>query len=226
MKNRFVPLLLLGIISLPKSAWSQNLILNGDFELGSYVPLRPDHNAMTLNVGSSFLTSWDIIVDEVAWVDSANTFALGLPIASPFGQKFLDLGGQFDIPPFGGIKQTINTVSGNLYNLKFYLGSYEGISGTGTPISVTTTIDGISQSFTANAPSGFFGNYWQEFNQVFQATSNSTEVSFIGSSKPQFHLGIDNVSVVAISAPEPSSAMLLALALPIFLRQRKLKQGR
>jgi hypothetical protein len=215
MKRRFLSLLLLAFVSQYKPAWSQNLILNGSFELGTYIPIRPDHNAMSLNIGSNFLTNWDIIVDEVAWVDNANNFALGLPITSPFGQRFLDFGGQFDIPPFGGVKQTISTVSGNLYNLKFYLGSYEGIPGTTTPISVTTNISGLSQSFTANAPGGFFGNYWQEFNQVFQATNTSTEISFIGSSTPQFHLGFDNVSVVSISAPEPSSLSLFLFCLPI-----------
>ena len=63
-----------------------NLIVNGSFENGSFVP--NGQNTMSLPVGSTNMTGWTVFNDTVAWISDPNPFA---GIHASNGIRSLDL---------------------------------------------------------------------------------------------------------------------------------------
>jgi hypothetical protein len=197
--------LLLGIAcSLTVSTHANaNLLTNGSFELGAFV--NQGSATMVLPVGSTTITGWTVVNDQLAWINTGNPWGL----SAQDGDKFLDLTAYPTGAPFGGVSQTIATVPGGQYELSFNLGSYTQRWG-GPPVSIVATAGNASQKFTVSTTST--SSTWTPFTMIFTATGASTAVSLTGTAGFQY-IGLDNVSVEGAggdaTVPEPGSFALL-----------------
>jgi hypothetical protein len=183
-----------------------NLITNGSFELGSFV--NQGNETMVLGVGSTVISDWTVVADQLAWIDVGNPWGL----SAQDGDRFLDLTAYPTGAPFGGISQTLATVPGQQYQLSFYLGTYTQRWG-GPPVSVVASAGSASQTFTVSTPST--SSTWTPFSMLFSANASSTAITLTGSAGFQY-IGIDNVSVDAAGVnpiPEPGSCALVLAGL-------------
>lgn len=172
-------------------------LVNGDLESGSYV--FDGNGADSLAPGSLAITGWTTFNNELAVINQPNNFGL----TAQSGTKHLDLTGYHDASPYGGIQQTVNTLSGQNYSLSFYVGSAGGTA------SVLVDTVGTPATFS-NAGNGGF---WQQFTQNFTA-SGPTLIKFTGStaSGGGTYIGLDNITLTgnfaATATPEPGSLAL------------------
>jgi hypothetical protein len=180
-----------------------NLITNGSFESGSYT--FDGNGADSLQPGSTAITGWTTFAAELTPISNTNNFG----IQTPFGNIFLDLTGYHDSSPYGGVNQSISTTSGQSYSLTLYLGVDQSVPQYSGPISVAVSAGSDSTTFTDN-PTGT-GVIWTPFSFTFTANSSSTTVSIQGTQGIDY-IGLDNVSVFAVSVPEPSSLLLGSVA--------------
>lgn len=198
MKTVFVLLVLTLAVVFYGQPAQAFLVTNGSFEdTTNFVANHPSDNTMTLPSGSTLLTGWTVISGEIAWIGPSNPFGL----TASNGSYFLDLTG-YDTGPFGGVQQTISTVSGQ-YQLEFDLGSSNIY---GIPSAITATAGSTSNIFTSTSSSS---NVWKHFTMPFTA-SGSTTISLTGSTG-QHYIGLDNVTVSAI--PIPAAGWLLGSGL-------------
>ena len=177
-----------------------NLLVNGSFEQGTFVP-NIAAGAMSLDPGSTAITGWTTFNAELTWDDNANNFS----VSASDGLKCLDLTGYHDSFPFGGIEQSIATTVGQVYHLAFDLGT-NPIYGEPT---LTAFAGGNSFGFTFNPPG--VGMQWQRCGFDFTATSDNSLIGFVGNSPSWADIGLDNVSVTANSVPEPSNLLIWSL---------------
>ncbi len=199
-------------IGLPSHA---NLLINGSFELGNFVPVTDD--TMPLAVGATDMTGWTIQNGALAWIGPSNPFGL----TASAGSYFLDLSGYHDNAPYAGVvqAQTISTTIGAQYRLTLDIGTSPPYNS--APVSVLVTAGSASTTFTS-IPQNL--NQWEGFIFDFIATSANTTISLDGQAgSSQSYIGLDNASVVLI--PEPSTVTLVAgpglLVLVAWRRLRK-----
>lgn len=193
---------LLALTLLPVSqASNANLVTNGSFELGGYIPSSND--TMTLNVGSTAMDKWIVTNDAIAWIGSANPWSL----TANEGNYFLDLTDFSTGAPFGSVYQNITTDIGQSYQLSFDLGSS---NLWGRPSAIEVSAAGLSNIFTSNIIGGV--SDWDQFSMVFTANAAMTTIVLGGVTGSQY-IGLDNVSVSAV--PEPSSLLLFILGMGV-----------
>lgn len=182
-----------------------NLLTNGSFENGSFVP--NGDNTMSLTNGATAMTGWTVIGDSLAWIGDPNPFSL----TASDGIKFLDLTDYPVNAPFGGVSQDIATVEGAFYRLSFSLGSSNLY---GRPAALTASAGDTTQLFTS-ALTGT-NNDWAAQSMTFMATGSTTTVSLLGTIGFAY-IGLDDVSVELISTPvpEPSSVVLILAGLGV-----------
>jgi hypothetical protein len=181
-----------------------DVIVNGNFGTGTFTP--DGNGADTLSVGSTTMTGWTVVNSSVSW-DQNGAFGL----STPTGDKFLDLTAYNDSAPYGGVRQTLTTTAGGIYQLTFLLGSS---STYGLPDSLVASINGTGLSPTAT--SALTGtNNWESETYTFTASGDSTLLDLIGSSANNAFIGLADVSVVqtgTVSAvPEPSTWAMMIL---------------
>jgi len=200
-----------------------NLVLNGSFEAGGFVPNGQD--TMDLAPGSTAITGWTVTTANLAWIGPANPFGL----TASAGSYFLDLSGYHDNQPYGGVAASaaIATVSGQRYRVTFDLGSDYNYNTASPSVEVSVTGTPSSATFTAGPVNPSVLNRWESFGLVFTANSASTVISFAGvGADNQKYVGLDNVSLVAV--PEPTTILAGALLLLPFgastLRTSRRKQ--
>jgi len=192
-----------------------NLLTNGSFEFGNFVPDAQD--TMSLSPGATDMTGWTVQNAALAWIGPSNPFGL---LASD-GNYFLDLSGYHDNAPYGGVlqSQTISTTIGAEYRLTFDIGTDPQYDT--APVSVQVTAGSASATFTSTP---IIPNQWESFTFDFFATSANTAISLIGqASTDEKYLGLDNVNLIVV--PEPSTLTLLAgpglLVFAVWRRFRK-----
>ena len=180
------------------SAASAN-IANGSFE----APVIGPGATTAYGNGSTAITGWTVIGDNVQLVDSTYLVPEYTLNASD-GRQWVDLTGTNE--GFGkGLTTTFAGVAGQTYQLTFDLGRLLDR----TPATVQVVVDGVSSTFTNSGPGSGKVMDWKPFSLSF-TSDGSTTLSFLGSSANDGNstlIGLDNVAVV----PEPSTwAMLLA----------------
>lgn len=204
---------LLAASTLAFSAAAQaNLITNGSFETGTFLP--PSNQTMTLAPGSTSLTGWTVVDDSIAWIGVGDPWSLD----ALSGDRFLDLSDYSAGAPFGGVSQSIATVAGGEYTVTFALGSS---NRWGRPSALKVTAGGTSATFTS-ATTGT-NNDWDIHSMTFIATGATTNITFTGVSGANY-IGLDDVVVTGV--PEPESALLvLAGAGVLVVRSRRQRRS-
>jgi hypothetical protein len=194
-------------------AAAANLVSNGDFDnIGSVWVNNTGLGSDDLQTrGATNIPDWTNVPGAVNefWVAATNGYSLS---AAPGNgsQYFVDLTGQANNKPYGGLEQVIATTAGAKYTLTFDLGASTewNTSGLGAA-AVTASAAGASQLFTLS-PSGL--NQWASETLSFTATGSSTTIEFLANSAyTSRYVGLDNVSVQQVpssSVPEidPASA--------------------
>ncbi|MGD0258488.1 MAG: DUF642 domain-containing protein [Verrucomicrobiota bacterium] len=193
-----------------------NLLVNGSFELGNFVPDAND--TMSLNVGATDMTGWTVENAALAWIGPTNPYLL----TASDGSYFLDLTGYHDNAPYGGVlqAQTITTTIDAVYQLSLDIGTDPAYDT--APVGVQVTAGSTQETFTSTPLNP---NQWQTFTFDFTATSANTSISFLGvADTNQKYIGLDNVSVVEV--PEPGTlTLMVGPGLLVFGAWRRLRKA-
>jgi hypothetical protein len=213
------------LVATSAYASGPNLVTNGDFaNIGSvWVNNTGIGSDDWLTPAATAIPDWSNVAGAANefWVTSPNGYGLS---ASPGNASsfFVDLTGQANDKPYGGIEQTITTTPDTTYTLTFALGSSTRYNNSGSGAaalyaSATGTVLLASSLFTL-APTSING--WATETLSFTANSTSTTIEFLGDSEyTSEYTGLDDVSVTAQgsttppSVPEPASLTLLMLSL-------------
>jgi hypothetical protein len=205
---------------LATGAAAAPLVTNGDFANvgGVYVPNVGYGSDDWLTAGATAIPGWTNVggpggTGNEMWIQPINTYGLTASPVSISGY-FVDLTGQGNNQPYGGLEQTIATTAGQNYLMTFYLGGdtgYDGgYSGTNPPL-MTASAAGVSQDFTFT-PTG--PNQWVKETLSFTASSASSTIEFLGdASSPNYYIGLDSVSVAAVPEPATWAMMLLGVGM-------------
>jgi hypothetical protein len=197
-----------------------NLVLNGSFESGSFSQNSIYPGRMSLANGSTVINNW------VAGRGTENLWWMQAPNYNAQSGNFavdLDSNGT---APFSFIEQTFSTIVGQQYQFAGYFAS----EGNGGPASTSVLINGnlIGTATTGSGAGdpgpGFNNLIWTPASFAFTASSTSstlrlqdaTVVAFDG---VYYNPIIDNISVMPV--PEPSSGLLFAVLLGLFVLGRK-----
>ena len=188
-------------------AGAVNLVSNFSFEQAALTGGTPaPGNFRSLPLGNTDMPNWGVIADSIAWINGPISAGLGLLTAQQ-GTYFLDLTDTQLSSPFGGVSQLLPTVSGTVYELKFWLGTskfYNPQTGASSLVSIAGNNITVSSTVTT------LPNSWEEKTIMFTALGASTLLAFTGIAG-QDYIGLDNISVDIKAVPEPSSiAMLFA----------------
>jgi hypothetical protein len=197
-----------------------NIVTNGSFESGSYT-FGAD-GGVDLPAGSTAITGWTVVTNDVAALGPANIY----PILAKDGGTSLDLQGYTDSAPYGGVSQTLDTISGHTYDVTFWIGVQNGLSYAVGPAAISVSAASTpAQTFTNT--STLAGEQWEKFDYDFTATAASTLLTFEGQSTAGgAYIGLDNVDVedtaTASSVPLPAAVWTgLPLMLAIVIVRRK-----
>ena len=185
-----------------------NLITNGSFE----TPLVPVGGFTNFGSGSTLITGWTVVGPEVSIVNGTFTQS-GFSFPAEDGNQWLDLTGDGS-NSLEGVQQTVSTTPGTHYDLSFFIGNVSGgIFGTTSTAGVK--VNGVSVASPTNGTSGTTLT-WEKFDVLFTATGATTMIEFDNLDPGTDNSnGLDNVDleVAAITAPEPSSLLLLGFGL-------------
>ena len=215
-------LLCLGLVV---SAHASNLLVNGDFaDLGNvWVNNTGLGSDDWQTAGATAIPGWSNVAgfaNEFWFFGSSNSYSL---TQSPDnGSDYaVDLTGQQNNKPYGGIEQVIATTPGVTYDLTFDLGASSEWDGSGfnsaaLTASATGNVLDASQLFTLS-PTGV--NQWVSESLLFTADSTSTTIEFLADSAyTSAYVGLDNASVTAsTTVPEPASWSLVLIAVVAIL---------
>ena len=223
---------------LTSPAHAANLISNGDFDNigGVWVDNTGLGSDDLQTAGATNIPGWTSVPGFANdfWFGPSNSYGLTASPGNGSGYA-VDLTGEANNKPYGGIEQTIATTPGSTYSLTFDLGTSPQYNGPGLGAAALTasvtgaTLDG-SQEFTL-APTT--SNQWQSEAVSFVADGTSTTIEFLADSAyTSRYTGLDNVSVALVSGggggtgggggstggsgtavPEPASAALLGAGL-------------
>jgi hypothetical protein len=185
-------------------------ITNGSFENTTNF-VGDGNDTMSLASGSTVMPGWTVVNNSVAWIGPTNPFLL----SASNGSYFLDLQGYSDSGTFGGVTQSISTVTGANYTLTFDLG---GATQWGVPASINACAGATCQLDSITA---ITTNQWDPETLNFTATGGSTLISLIGNDGFAYIDWTMFRSQVVQSAqpfPSPARSRCFALALPVRLR--------
>jgi hypothetical protein len=181
---------------------------NGSFE--NTTGFSPNEAAATMDLtpGSTVITGWTVVNNNVDWIGAGNPYGL----SAYDGSYFVDVTGAADRDPDGGLVQTVSTIVAQQYNLSFVMGSSTTYDAPGALPSITASATGNSPStFTLTETQLTSGgaNAWWNFSYNF------TAIEFAGLTVTPAgtynYVGLDDVTLTTV--PEPSSLGLLSLGL-------------
>jgi hypothetical protein len=227
------------------SAASANLLVNGSFEEPT-VPgsssCGPYSNCLGFNVGDN-IAGWTVV---------GKGGAPGVPVVMSLGSNYtepdnsgnnatlhfypvhgaqsLDLTGEGNQGLTNGIKQSVTTIAGDLYELSFFVGNqYDQAPGYAGASSIVLYIDGIAVETLTNPDNTAENVNWMQFVYDFTALTNVTTIAFLnGTGVGNNYAGLDNVvfAPLNITVPEPGTLALFlgGLGALSVLRRRKTGQ--
>jgi hypothetical protein len=192
------------------SAFAQNLVTNGGFELGS-----PG------GVGFGGFPGWTPVNEGVAHFNSGSSFTFlddgsySLVVAGPHSGNYMADFGSMGMAT--GIQQAVATTPGGTYEVSFWLANDDGadpLKGSFTSILVTFGTSTLIN--TTNQPR--FGYTFYDF--LVTASGPSSMLGFDIRQDPNYYY-LDDVSVKQV--PEPGSLALLCSGLGLgagFIKKR------
>jgi hypothetical protein len=197
--------------SVPQQARAQNLVVNGSFEAD---PCTSSSPGQRLGLSGNDMTGWFIPSTNGVYpwcLQNSNPYGAG-PAAA--GNQWLVLG-EFPGSQFT-IQQTLTGLTpGGVYNLGFSIASEQGCCS-GAEVSFLSGSATPFQTFLAPT-SGQYWTQWGNNSMLFTAGSSSVTFQFkdITTGSAGDDLGLDNVSVVALTTatPEPATLALLLTGL-------------
>ena len=186
-------------LGLAISASGANLVSNGDFaNVGNVFVATNSFGSDDIQTpGSTDIPGWTNVAKFVneAWIEPDNLYGLTASPGNGSGY-FVDLTGQGNSKPYGGLEQKITTVPGMGYTLTFALGSSTSYNSSGTGAAALTASATGSAVLTSHlfslVPTS--SNDWATETLTFIADSDSTTIEFLGdSSNTSRYIGLDNV---------------------------------
>lgn len=206
--NLFPRLAVAALAALAAPVFAQNLVVNGSFEAGTFLPNGTA--SQSIAIGSTAITGWTIGSTNTLWIANGNPWSL----TAADGARFLDLTDNRSTNPFSAVSQVLATNPGDAYRLTFSVGS----SGAyGTPISVQATAGSTSQVFQVTS---LAANLWTTMTLDFVATASTTVLTLQGFATSSNYIGLDNVSVVS-QVPEAPTVLMFSLGLAGVLLARR-----
>ncbi len=161
------------------------MLLNGSFE--ERKSGAPPKNVETIKAGRDELAGWEVIENSVDWIGPQRWVA-------PRGKHCLDLD--------GGIRQTIRTVTGASYKVRFDLAGNPEIEPTIQMLRVF--VDDRPHEFTFDSTGKSTHDLgWRTESIVFTANNEHTTLTFFNA-RPNVHsvgVALDNVVVRRIGKP-------------------------
>jgi hypothetical protein len=208
-----------GVLALAASGRGQ--LVNGSFEdTNGFV--NQGNDTMVLGIGSTTMTGWTVVNNQLAWLGPSNPFGLAPALD---GSYFLDLTSYANSPPYGGVMQSVPTITGAHYDLSFGIGFSMPEDGLLLPAVQASATGNPSATFTVASSAVLTqGNGWQTFNYDFTAVSPQTSIELAGATTGQFiYLGLDDVNLTETSGPSgvpdaASTCGLLTLGLAALAR--------
>lgn len=213
-------LLALGLAATGANAVAQaNLLVNGSFESGNFVPNA--QGVQDIGFGPPApMTGWSTFVGEVFWVGNGNAYGL----TASDGSLHMSLYDPFrPLVGVGSVQQSVASTPGTVYEVSFDLGSASGYPG---PVGVQVQAAGQAASFLA---SGTAAMNWEHHSWRFTANDTTTVIAFVGYFGPGYvmgdkgYIGLDNTVLHVAAVPEPGAFALWLGALPLLglhLRRR------
>jgi hypothetical protein len=231
---------LICLLNLPAYADGLNLLVNGSFEqpivstassCGPYSSCLGFHNGVA---GNDNIGGWQLIGKGGVDINgdpipgaSATIMVLGSGYTEPFGAststlgfhpqdglQSVDLTGEGNQGTTNGIKQSVGTTPGAVYDLTFWLGHQDSSAPGYTlgPGSIALYIDGTLARTYDNSFNTPQDVTWRPFSHKFTASSPFTVLAFLNNtSAGNNYAGLDNVSLTAV--PEPCSLLLLGMGI-------------
>jgi hypothetical protein len=178
-----------------------NLLNNGDFaNVGNvFVNNTPNGGDDIQSPGGTKIPGWANVAKFVneLWVEPDNSYGLTASPGNGSGY-FVDLTGEANQKPYGGIEQKITTVPGTGYTLTFALGASTQYNSSGSgAAALTASVTGTSLLAThlfSLSPTS--GNDWVTETVTFIADSDSTTIEFLAdSNNTSEYTGLDDVVV-------------------------------
>jgi hypothetical protein len=222
VRGKIIPALLFvafGTTLITSDAGAAPLVTNGDFDnIGG---VWTDNTTLGSNdlqtAGGVTIPGWTNVPGAANefWVSVPNGYS-GLTASPGNGSSFfVDLTGQGNNRPFGGLEQSIATTIGTSYKLTFDLGAATtwnlgNLAGSGLTASATGT-SVLATQFFSLVPTGV--DDWATETLSFTANSTSTMIEFLGDSSQTAsrYIGLDNVGVEVAAVPEPSTWAMMIL---------------
>ncbi|HKA19487.1 MAG TPA: FG-GAP-like repeat-containing protein [Blastocatellia bacterium] len=170
-----------------------NIVVNGSFENGNFQNTLFNYDQLPVN--STDLTGWTVVQNAVAWgINPTDGFT------ASDGAAFVDLTGLGTESPYGGVRQTLNTMAGQQYLFSLDVsnsGAAETVTVNGSPIQLSAGPSFLRGSTT-----------WTTQTGSFVADGPQTVLDIVGTGGlGSFIIFVDNVSVTATQPPTPAPTL-------------------
>jgi hypothetical protein len=139
------------------------------------------------------------VVGQSGWVAIVNEEYTGSDYEYPAkaGAQWLDLTGGLDANAQTGVQQSVQTISGQAYELTFSVGNTYGRGGSST---VNVVICGVTRMVAINFANADPSLTWKTFSLEFVAAGEKTAIAFInGDPAGDAINGLDAVSLTALA---------------------------